>query len=141
LGNPSFDVAAYGEGEDSRAIMVELEKAADHFYSAASREREMLPRRLATLIWNWSQETAHLSSVPKRISHPFYREIIGLGPDAVPLLLQRLRESPDHPEFLFPALAAIMGVDPVVPGHEGNLPNMAEDWIKWGIEEGQIEPT
>ena len=70
----------------------------------------------------WADETAHLSSPAKLLEHPAYRQIIGLGPRALPLVLRDLRE---HGRFWFPALAAISGENPVPDDAiEGRAPSL-----------------
>src|SRR4051812_14866629 len=80
-------------------------------------------RRLAA---TWQEETGHLSSMSEASSHPAYEEIIGLGPEAVPLLLRDLEENHTH---WFSALRAITGADPVPDEAAGNIPGMAEAWL------------
>jgi hypothetical protein len=86
------------------------------------RERfEMLARQ-------WHDETALLSSTTKRIMHPAYQAIIGLGPEVVPILIEELKE---RPNYWFWALKAITGEDPVNPRDRGNLDKMSRAWIDW----------
>jgi hypothetical protein len=65
--------------------------------------------------------------------HPAYQEIIGMGRDALPLILEALQHEVDH---WFWALRSITGVDPVIPEHRGQLPAMASDWIGWAKNQG-----
>ena len=44
----------------------------------------------------WKQETAHLSSPKMVAAHRAYQEIIGMGKDAIPLILRDLEESPSQ---------------------------------------------
>ena len=77
----------------------------------------------------WSSATAHLSSTTKLIEHPAYRQIIGLGPAVLPLMLSDLQESG---RFWFPALNAITGENPVPDDAAGDADRMTEAWMKWG---------
>ena len=90
--------------------------------------------RFETLARQWQDETAVLSSTTKRIMHPAYQAIIGLGPDVVPILIEELKE---RPNYWFWALKAITGEDPVDPQDRGNLDKMAKAWIDWA-ERGWI---
>ena len=63
------------------------------------------------------------------IRHPAYQSIIDIGAEAVPWLLERLAQSPDH---WFYALNQITDAQPVQPEHQGNINAMAEEWIAWG---------
>jgi hypothetical protein len=83
----------------------------------------------------WSSGTAHLSSPTKLIEHPAYRQIIGLGPDVLPLLLHDLAE---NGRFWFPALNAITGENPVPDDAAGDVKRMMEAWIRWGATNGLI---
>jgi len=78
-------------------------------------------------------EVAPLSSSTARVQHPAYREIIALGPAAVPLLLRELEQRPNH---WFAALKSLTGIDPVPPSDRGRIGPMTEAWITWGKEHG-----
>jgi hypothetical protein len=79
----------------------------------------------------WRNETGHLSSVAKMTAHLSYLRIIGLGRDAVPLILKELKERPDH---WLVALNAITGEDPALEGM--TFREAVEAWIKWGQSRG-----
>lgn len=81
------------------------------------------------LALSWSSATAHLSSPTKMVEHPTYRQIIGLGPAVLPLILHDLEASG---RFWFPALAAISGENPVPDDAIGDVEKMTEAWIEWG---------
>jgi hypothetical protein len=92
-------------------------------------------RRFRSLAEVWHRETAALSSVSQMAMHPAYQEIIGMGRDAVPLILKELQQTPGH---WFWALRAITGDDPVKPEHRGRVREMAAAWVEWGKERGYI---
>ena len=75
----------------------------------------------------WINETAHLSSVTRMISHSSYLRIIGFGRDGLPFILRELRARPDH---WLVALNAITGEDPAPEG--ANFRDAVAAWIKWG---------
>ncbi|MEA2166522.1 MAG: hypothetical protein QOK37_4649 [Thermoanaerobaculia bacterium] len=85
------------------------------------------------LVLLWSTETAHLSSPVRLTEHPAYRQIIGLGPSVLPLVLRDLAE---QRHFWFPALNAITGENPVPDDAAGDVERMAHAWIEWGREHG-----
>ncbi len=75
-----------------------------------------------------------LSSTTGRAMHPAYQQIIGMGKEAIPLLLRGLDQQ--EPEHWFWALAAITGEDPVPPGDRGNVRRIADAWLRWGRQQG-----
>jgi len=81
----------------------------------------------------WERETRAQSFVHRRSMHPAYQRIIGLGPPAIGLILERMRRRPGH---WFWALNAITGEDPA-----GGLtkPSVArEAWLQWGRARGYL---
>jgi hypothetical protein len=96
---------------------------------AAESVEQQFPRLAAT----WHQAVAHHSSSRLRESHPIYQQIIRMGPAVVPLLLKDLETNRRH---WFSALAALTGADPIPAEHAGDIPKMAEDWLRWGREHG-----
>lgn len=107
------------------------------------RERELqealLPKSLKSnveekfnrLAEEWRSETKFFSSIYQMSVHPAYQQIIGLGPDVIPILLRELiqREEAEH---WFWALSAISGENPLKSQQEGNLELMKKAWIEWG---------
>lgn len=92
-----------------------------------------LARRFAQLAERWKRETLVVSSVEVMSTHPAYQQIIGMGPEVLPLLLHELAESPHH---WFWALRSITGEDPVQAQHRGRLSEMANDWLTWAKNKG-----
>ena len=67
-----------------------------------------------------------------------YEQILGMGPQIIPLLLKEIqKEKPFFP--LFSILEFITGENPVRPGPAGFLPNAARDWIEWGKRKKLID--
>lgn len=92
--------------------------------------------RFYNLLSTWKEETGHLSILSKKFLHPAYQEIIGMGKDAVPLLLFELEKKPDH---LFWALRSITGANPIPESAKGNLKLMADAWLKWGAQSSYLK--
>ena len=67
--------------------------------------------------------------VAQMIRHPAYQAIIDIGTEAVPWLLERLAQNPDH---WFHALNQITNAQPVQPEHLGIVDAMTQDWIAGG---------
>ena len=77
----------------------------------------------------WLEQCPRGVDVAQMIRHPAYQAIIDIGPNAVPWLLDRLAQRPDH---WFHALHQITNAQPVQPEHQGVIAAMAQDWIAWG---------
>ena len=92
-------------------------------------------RRFETYAEEWMTRTAHLSVLSKRVMHPSYQRIIGLGSAALPLILNQLLSQPDH---WFWALRSISGEDPVRPEDVGKFDAMRDAWVEWGRNRGLI---
>jgi hypothetical protein len=82
----------------------------------------------------WQRETRHLSQIAKKVLHPAYFRIIGMGEPVIPLLLEALRDRPAH---WFTALRATANFDPVTPG--SNPSAAREAWLKWRKSQGLID--
>ena len=93
--------------------------------SAAEGTRDEFERLAA----EWKQETAHLSSPSTIAEHRAYQEIIGMGKEAIPLILQDLEESQAQ---WFWALRSIARESPVRPVDRGDVDAMTAAWMCWG---------
>jgi hypothetical protein len=125
---------ANGFGKDAETILIRFKEALNHYWQLpVSRRSSGTQERFNELLSEWKEECGFTSSVTKLILHPAYQQIIGLGSEAVPLILRELEKSPDH---WFWALSAITGADPVSPSDKGRIKKMAEAWIRWGNEQG-----
>lgn len=89
-------------------------------------------RRLAT---EWKEQSRHMSNTAQMAMLRSYQHIIGMGLEAVPLILDELRHEPDQ---WFWALEAITEQDPVSATARGDLAQMADAWIKWGKQNGIV---
>lgn len=79
----------------------------------------------------WKENTWFLSSVRKRIAHPAYLKIIGMGPSALPLIFEALREEPD---YWFAALESITRANPAP--HAENMYELRDAWLDWARSHG-----
>lgn len=75
----------------------------------------------------WRRQTRHQSSLAKMVSHPAYEAIIAMGKPVLPLLLEELRDRPDH---WLVALHRITDEDPAKPGSK--FDEAVEAWLEWG---------
>ena len=92
-------------------------------------------REFNDLVEVWRRETGMMSSLEEKFLHPAYLRIIGMGKDAIPLILEEMKQRPGH---WFCALKAITGENPMRPEHAGNIKRMTEDWLFWGERNGHI---
>lgn len=83
----------------------------------------------------WRRETGMLSSVGKKIKHPAYQKIIGLGAPAIPLILRELQERPGH---WFAALEAITETSLFPAAGRIDMNRATAAWLSWGKEHGYV---
>jgi hypothetical protein len=114
-GSSGVDVWRIKSGFDSSTDHAEV---SDRFQKLASR---------------WKRESSFMSSPLDMAALPSYLQIIAMGPDVVPLILDELREEPDQ---WFVALALLTGADPVPDHLAGQVDQMAAAWLEWGAFNG-----
>ena len=119
-------VSSHGVGPDC-LLLAETEKVASEHYEAPVT-RHSLRDRFTDLAATWRHETAFTSSLNEIIMNRAYQQIIGLGPNVIPLILQDLQRQPDH---WFWALKALTAADPVKAGDRGDITRMADAWVEW----------
>lgn len=112
----------YGDAQAALARFLRVKKYS--LPQLAPNDTEILFNRLAA---EWRRETMLLSSMNKKLMHPAYLRIIGLGPNALPYILAALKR---EPTYWFRALAAIAGEDPV-PAN-ASFAEAVQAWIDWG---------
>jgi hypothetical protein len=91
--------------------------------------------RFQQLARQWKADARYMSNTAQMAMLRPYQRIIGLGPPAVPLILEELRREPNH---WFWALESITDENPVPPQDIGYLDKMTQTWINWGVNEGLI---
>jgi hypothetical protein len=125
----------HATGKPLQFVVDQLLQAKLHYYSPLSRQQRTVVERFRELVQWWQAEVGPLSSTTEMAMQPAYQQIIGLGSEAVPLILRELEKKPDH---WFWALKAITGVDPVEPTQRGRVEKMAKAWLRWGRGQGII---
>ena len=97
----------------------------------SQQTQEQIFERLAE---TWRRETAIHSSLIKKVMHPAYQRIIGMGPVAIPLILRQMKSKQGH---WFWALDAItQGQSPTQDWK--TLEGATQAWIRWGEENGYL---
>ena len=93
--------------------------------------------RFQRLCTEWKQQSPYLSNTAQMATLRPYQRIIGMGPAAVPLILEELRREPDQ---WFWALEAITEENPVPPEAAGKVREMSRAWVDWGKARGLLDP-
>jgi hypothetical protein len=99
----------------------------------ASGPVESVAEKFQRLANQWRAETAYVSSSSELVAYPAFREIVGMRPPVIPLLLRELENRTGH---WHRALREITGADPVPPTDRGNIDKAAQAWLRWGKEQG-----
>jgi hypothetical protein len=86
-----------------------------------------------TLADQWQRETRKLSSIEKIVLHPAYQKIIGMGREALPMILRELKTTRGH--WLW-ALVMITREDIAQPGQ--SFREACDEWVRWGEAKGYI---
>lgn len=88
-----------------------------------------LEQRFLELAAQWRDETGGYSVIQQMTRHPAYREIVAMGPVAVPWILRDLEANGG---FWWHALGEITGEDPVGERTGINHDEMRDAWLRWG---------
>ncbi len=91
--------------------------------------------RFRDLVRQWKATTLFTSSGTEMALHPAYQQIIGMGKEALPLILAELKREEDH--WLW-ALKSITGEDPVPEADRGSVPKMTGAWLQWAQKHGYL---
>jgi hypothetical protein len=84
------------------------------------------------LVKQWRKERGVTSSPVQMAMCPAYQQIIGMGKDAIPLILRQIENEGDDPDHWFWALRALTNANPIKDSDRGNMKRMADAWIDWG---------
>ncbi len=90
-------------------------------------------RLFRALADQWYRETGLYSLTTQKIGHPAYTAILSLGPLAVPLILEEMKNGKGH---WFGALRDLTGQNPVPENDRGYIDRMRARWLEWGRSEG-----
>lgn len=104
-----------------------LKRAAQKLPQRFGRQ-SLLELRFKMLKRRWQSEAELLSSPTEIAMLDSYQQIIGMGPQVIPLIMRELSREVD---LWFWALRAITGVDPVPEECLGDLDEMAKHWLSW----------
>src|SRR5262245_25828571 len=107
--------------------------------AAIEEKKKTAAERFHKLAKLWRSETEFVSKVTKRILHPAYQKIIGIGEPAIPLILEDLLEN--GPDDWFWALTAITDANPITKAMAGDMVAMTEAWLQWGRNAGYLKDS
>lgn len=133
--NMLLAVTAMGASPQSVQLQRQLQDLTGYYALPASNRRDDRRDRFRTLARQWRNETQWLSSTTQIAMSPAYQSIIGMGADAIPLILEDLRQNSGH---WYWALKAIADEDPVVPSDRGSVRKMRAAWLRWGEAKGLV---
>lgn len=123
-------------GAEATTVSDSMDLSRTLLFFPASATVENTERKFRRLKEEWKDATQFMSSTTGITSVDPYLQIVALGPDALPIILEELKMAPDH---WFQALRAITGEDPVEPEYWGDLRAMSEAWLAWGRQRGFVE--
>ena len=118
---------AFGNDILGRAIAANLPEP------RAGRESE-LASEFNTRAERWKRQTAVHSSLSVKFMHEDYQSIMAMGEPAIPLILRRLENSPDH---WFWALKHLARKD--VAQDTNNVKDATKAWLDWGRKKHYIK--
>ena len=132
MSNQTIDTDSYYKTDSLVGSAADIKASAVREFSTAPELEEYslsVSDRFLRYSEDWLNQTGAISSIDSLVANPSYQKIIKLGWDAVPLMLNDLRENKG---FWFPALHAITGIRPFDPADAGNGQRMTEAWLSWG---------
>lgn len=92
-------------------------------------DRQGISLKFQRLVREWRIQRGPASSHTEIVLCPAYQNIIAMGDDVVPLIMQQLgRGIIDH---WFWALEVLTGAQPVEPEDAGNYARMTQAWLTW----------
>ena len=119
--------------DTSQAAVLEMVESIGGKAASGSSSSGDLASRFQELAETWRRETGIMSFLERRLLHPAYQRIVGMGWPAVPLILAELERRPDH--WIW-ALQAITGEEPAKGA--ASFPDAVKAWLEWGRKRGLI---
>lgn len=94
--------------------------------------------KFSGLVAQWRAERGATTSITAMAACDAYKKIIGMGPDAIPLIIAQMRSESGKPDQWFWALQVLAGVDPVADEDRGDYVKMSQSWMDWAEKEGHV---
>ncbi len=95
--------------------------------------QETLEEKFTRLADTWERETQFVSSLGDIVTHKAHLQIVAMGLDVIPLILNRMQEKPG---LWFDALCFLTRDDPVTDDIRGDIRAMTDAWLVWGKRNG-----
>ncbi len=92
--------------------------------------------RFHFLVQQWHVERGATSSITEIAMCRSHLQIIGMGPQAIPMILRQMQGEGDEPDMWFVALQILTGIDPVTDQIRGDFKAMADRWLQWAADIG-----
>src|SRR5437868_15345823 len=89
-------VSAIGASPQSIQLQQQLGNLPDYYEFPASSIRDRRRERFNRLARQWREDTQWLSSTTEIAMHPAYQGIIGMGSEALPMILDDLHANSGH---------------------------------------------
>lgn len=134
-GSVLLTVSAFGASPQSIQFQHELSNLGAYYQFPATSNRNRRRERFNRLARRWREDTQWLSSTTDIVMHPDYQAIIGMGPEALPMIVEDLRDNSGH---WYWALKAISNEDPVPPSDRGAIKRMKTAWLRWAEQKGIV---
>ena len=136
---PDTPVTDSWYGWPSNKMVIDLDNVFRGLFSGSVRAVADTREEFERLAAEWTRETAHLSSPNTIAEHRAYQEIIGMGKEVIPHILEDLKHSKAQ---WFWALRSIARESPVRPKDRGDVDAMTAAWLKWGSDHNywNVEP-
>ncbi len=134
-GSVLMTVSALGASPQSIQFERELQHLGAYYEFPAHNNCNRRRERFNWHARRWREDTQWLSSTTDIAMHPDYQAIIGMGPEALPMIVEDLR---DNSGQWYWALKAISNEDPVPPSDRGAIKKMKIAWLRWAVQKGIV---
>ncbi len=104
--------------------------------ASPTASNELPKERFSRLSKEWYEKSRFMSSTTEMCMLKSYQKIIGMGWNAVPLILEELKVRPAHWSW---ALQAITDENPVPKEYYGKVKKVAQCWVDWGKQHNIIK--
>ena len=115
----------------------------DYVYDRWANESLVPPRETQLevsfnkLADQWIAETAFHSNPSIIAKHPAYSQIVAIGEQAIPFILEEISQKRNRP-YWFQILNDITGMTPAPEETWGKVEEVAAAWLEWGREQGHL---